>query len=604
VHPIVGEAIAGELPDSRRAALHREAAWALSSEGAPADRVAAHLLSTEPYGERWVVEALRAAGRVALAQGASEAAVSYSRRALAEPPDPGLRLEVLVELGRAEALLPSVREFPAFRQALELATGTRRVDIVCELTDALMGVTDFASACVLLEGALADGDGLDPASAQRLVAYLIAAGLHDLRRTRPVLARAALQFDRAKRGEVEDPFLLAALATSGALAGRAAQEIAALARRALRDERLWDLWTASAGAAIALTWSDQLDEAARAQDRAIAEAQRRGSAPMFIWSVAYRAYTAWRAGDLEVADDHAQRALELARELGPHQLAPIYDGGLFVERGRARQAVDLLEPLDLSEERSRGWQVLLAQRGQVRVALGDLERGLADLLEADRRMRAAGLQLSVLTDWVPVAALALARLGRLKQARELAARELAEAVAYGAPRRHGIALSTCGTLDPSDQGLAWLADAVRILERSPARLEHARALVNLGAGQRERGERGQARERLTGALDAADRLGAAALAERARFELIASGARPRRSARSGRDSLTPAELRTASMAAQGLTNRQIAQSLFLSTRTVEAQLHEAYAKLAIGSRGQLAEALAAAKWTAGTPNFK
>jgi DNA-binding CsgD family transcriptional regulator len=604
VHPIVGEAIAGELADSRRAALHREAARVLLAEGTLADRVAAHLLSTEPYSEGWVVEALRAAGRAALAQGAPEAAASYLRRALAEPPDPGLRLEVLVELGRAEALLPDVREFPAFREALELATGTRRVDIVCELADALMGATDFPAACVLLEGVLADSGGLDSASTQRLEAYLIAGGVHDLRRTRRVLARAAPQFERAGCGEVEDPFLLTALSTSGALAGRPAGEVAALARRALRDQRLWELWTALAGAAIALAWSDQLEEAARVQDRAIAEAQRRGAAPMFIWSVAYRSYTAWRAGDLEVADDHAERALGLARELGPYQLAPIYDGGVFVERGRARQAADLLEPLDLSEDRSQGWQVLLAQRGQVRVAVGDLERGVADLLEADRRMSAAGLQLSVLTDWVQAATLALTRLGRLREARELASRELGEAVAFGAPRRHGIALSTCGTLDPGDRGLAWLRDAAAVLERSPARLEHARALINLGAGLRERREREQARAPLARALDVAHRLGAATLAERARTELIASGARPRRPAQSGRDSLTPAELRTASMAAQGLTNRQIAEALFVSARTVEAQLHQAYAKLAIGGRAELAEALATANRTTATANFK
>jgi DNA-binding CsgD family transcriptional regulator len=594
VHPIVSEAIAIELAESRRAALHREAARMLLADGAAADRVAAHLLSSEPYGEGWASEALRAAAREALAQGAPEAAVSYLRRAMAEPPPPGSRLEVLLELGGSESMLPNHREFAAFRRALELASDARRrVEIVCELADALMGVTEFGSACELLEGVLADGEALDEASSERLEAYLIAGGVHDLRRTRRVLARAAPQFERAGRGEIEDSFLLTALATSGALAGRPAEQVAALARRALRDRRLWELWTAMAGASIALTWTDQLDEAARVQDSAIAESQRRGSAPMFIWSVAYRSYVAWRAGDLELAEDHAQRALELARELGPYPFVPIYDAGVFVERGRGRQAAELLEPLDLWEERSHGWQVLLAERGQARVAVGDLEDGLVDLLEADRRMAAAGLQLSVLTDWVPAAVLALTQLERTEQARELAERELADALAFGAPRRHGIALSISGTLDPGKHGLARLQDAVSILERSPARLEHARALVNLGAGLRVRGDREQARAPLTAALDTAHRLGAIALAERAHRELIATGARPRRRAQSGRDALTPAELRTARMASQGLTNHQIAQALFVSARTVEAQLHQAYTKLAIRNRAQLRDALTA-----------
>jgi len=97
VHPIVGEAIGAELASSRRAALHREAARVLLAEGAPTDRVAAHLLATEPYGDGWVVDALRAAAGDALSQGAPEAAVAYSRRALVEPPAADARLQVLVE---------------------------------------------------------------------------------------------------------------------------------------------------------------------------------------------------------------------------------------------------------------------------------------------------------------------------------------------------------------------------------------------------------------------------------------------------------------------------------------------------------------------------
>jgi DNA-binding CsgD family transcriptional regulator len=511
---------------------------------------------------------------------------------MAEPPAPESRLEALLELGRAEAMLPNQREFAAFRKALGLATDPRRrAEIVCEFADALMGVADFSSACSLLEDVLSHADGLDRASEQRLQAYVIAGGIHDLRRAPRALARAAPQFEQANRGEIEDPFLLTALATSGALAGRPANQVATLAKRALRDQRLWDLWTAMAGAAIALDWSDQLEEAARVQDRAIAESQRRGSAPMFIWSVAYRSYTAWRAGDAELAEDHAQRALALARELGPYPFVPLYDGGVFVERGRAQQLLDLLEPLDLRGDRSRGWQVLLAQRGQARLATGDLRGGIADLLEADRRMASAGLQLSVLTDWVMPAVVAFAQLGRRDQAQELARRELAAAVAFRAPRRHGIALSTCGTLDSGERGVKQLEEAVAILERSPARLEHARALVNLGAALRERCERARAREALARGLDIAHRLGAVALADRAQAELVASGARPRRRAQSGREALTPAELRTASMAAEGLSNRQIAESLFVSARTIEAQLRQAYSKLAIRSRGELIEAL-------------
>ena len=133
-----------------------------------------------------------------------------------------------------------------------------------------------------------------------------------------------------------------------------------------------------------------------------------------------------------------------------------------------------------------------------------------------------------------------------------------------------------------------------MLAVSDARLEHARALTELGALLRRRGERSAARERLGQALDLAHHCGGLAIAERARQELRIAGARPRRDALRGRDALTPSELRVARMAADGMTNRSIAQALFVTLRTVELHLTSSYAKLGIGSRTELAEALIAA----------
>lgn len=92
-------------------------------------------------------------------------------------------------------------------------------------------------------------------------------------------------------------------------------------------------------------------------------------------------------------------------------------------------------------------------------------------------------------------------------------------------------------------------------------------------------------------MDRAHACGATALAQRAREELRASGARPRRLAVSGVDALTGAERRVADLAAQGLTNRQIAQALVVSQATVETHLRHVFQKLDIGSRKQLAEQL-------------
>jgi DNA-binding CsgD family transcriptional regulator/Tfp pilus assembly protein PilF len=594
VHPIVGEAIAEQLPESRRAAFHRAAARLLLDDDAPADRVAAHLLSADGYGEPWVVDALQRAGRDAVARGAPEAAAAYLRRALAEPPLPERRLDVFLDLGRVEATLPYKRDYPAYRRALELAADAQqRAEIASELAEAWMAVGEFRLAATLVEDLLRDTVALDPALARRLEADLFAAGASTLSVAPRALARAAPQFDRAIREEIDDPMLLTALAYSGAASGRPTRDVAELTRRALSDGRTWGEWLALRAATLTLAWSDQLDDAGRIQDMAIAESQRRGSAPMFMASAITRAHVAFRAGDVALAEDYWQRGFDLAQQRADYPFVLMWMPAILLERGRARHASDLLEELPLVESLLDLWPeiLLLAGRGMVRIALDDLGRGLDDLLGADRRMTAAGLRLSVGADWVPAAVPALVELGRRDQAVRLAEAELADAVRAGAARREGIALSVRGTLDGGEHALVKLRNAVAILGRSPARLEHARALTNLGAGLRAGGRRDEARAPLSQALDIAHRLGATSLADRARRELISTGARPRRAPLSGPEALTAAERRTARMASEGLTNRQIAQALFVSARTVEAQLHQAYRKLRITGRAELAAAL-------------
>jgi DNA-binding CsgD family transcriptional regulator len=595
VHPIVREAVAEQTPQSRRAALHADAARMLLAEGAPADQVAVHLLAAEPYAEGWVVEALRTAARVALAQGAPEAAVSYLRRAVAEPPEAGLRLDVLLELGQAEALQPSVHDFLALRQALGLARGAaQRAGIAAELAWGLSAVTRFSEAAAVLEDALRDAEHLELDQVDHLEALLIGGGIEDLNASRRLLLLAERHFARASRGDVHDPVMLASLALAGAVSGREAGEVAALARLALDDDSLLERGAAYGAATSVLTMSDHLGEAAAAQNAAIRWAQRRGSAPMFVSMSVHRGDSALRVGELEVAEGHLRRAQELGHEVGAGPFALMFLIGVLLERAEVQEASRLVDTVELTEPRLGSWPgvIVLAQRGNVRVARGELEAGAHDLLDAHRRMRTAGVQLSVLVDWAPTAAAALAQLGRGDEARRLLRAELAEASAAGAPRRHGMSLSAAGLLDPGSNGLMRLREAVRILELSPARIEHARALVNLGRGLRDRGERLLARDAVSRGLDIAHRYGAEALAARAREELNATGGRPRRDARTGPSALTPAELRTAHMASGKLTNREIAQALFVSTKTVEAQLSRAYAKLGVEGRGELAAALA------------
>ena len=140
-----------------------------------------------------------------------------------------------------------------------------------------------------------------------------------------------------------------------------------------------------------------------------------------------------------------------------------------------------------------------------------------------------------------------------------------------------------------------------MLAGSPALLERARSLGELGAALRRSGRRADAREPLAEALELAARCGAPPLAARVREELGALGVRPRREWRTGVDALTPGELRVARLAADGHTNREIAQALYVTLKTVEGHLARAYAKLGIAGRVGLADALGEEKTRVATP---
>jgi DNA-binding CsgD family transcriptional regulator len=179
--------------------------------------------------------------------------------------------------------------------------------------------------------------------------------------------------------------------------------------------------------------------------------------------------------------------------------------------------------------------------------------------------------------------------------------ELADVRKFGTLRALGVASRVAGLASGGSMGIALLAESVDALQRSPALLERAKSLVELGAALRRAGQRGAARDPLAEGLFLAARCGARPLAARAREELHTAGARPRRDWRRGVEALTPCELRIAQLAAIGRTNREIAQTLYVTVKTVEGHLARAYAKLGIGRRGELPDALDPEKSRVGTP---
>jgi DNA-binding CsgD family transcriptional regulator len=185
----------------------------------------------------------------------------------------------------------------------------------------------------------------------------------------------------------------------------------------------------------------------------------------------------------------------------------------------------------------------------------------------------------------------LQQLGRRDEALRLAREELEFSRRWGLARTIGVSLRALGLVEGGRSGELLLAEAVELLADSPARLEHARAVVDFGAALRRTNRRSEARGLLREGIELAHRCGAKTLVGRANDELAATGAHRRTMLLRGVDELTASERRVAQMAADDLSNKEIAQALFVTVKTVEQHLGRVYRKLEIKSRKQLPGAL-------------
>jgi DNA-binding CsgD family transcriptional regulator len=194
--------------------------------------------------------------------------------------------------------------------------------------------------------------------------------------------------------------------------------------------------------------------------------------------------------------------------------------------------------------------------------------------------------------WRRYAVEGLLQLGRVEEAIALEEEELVIAKRWGALSTIAACTRTLGNAKGGEEGEALLREAVGIAAESGASIQYARCMVDLGAALRRANKRAEARERLREGAELAYRAGTAALVERANAELAATGARPRKEAVGGVYALTASERRVADLAAQDRSNKEIAQALFVTVKTVEVHLSSVYRKLEITSRAQLPAALA------------
>jgi DNA-binding CsgD family transcriptional regulator len=348
-------------------------------------------------------------------------------------------------------------------------------------------------------------------------------------------------------------------------------------------------------AVVALATCDRIESALRWYDRGLDDARRRGSLTGFTLTSCFRSDAHYRAGHLLDAEADA-RAAVAARGLGEHSvLAPAASAHLvqvLIERGELGEAEACLAAsgVDADARDALFHCGLRFQRGRSRSAQGRPQDGLADLLACGRWLDRWGSLNPSMWPWRSEAALALGALGRREEAQSSAAEEVVLAGSLGQPRTLGMALRAAGLVAGGDEGLELLREASDVLESSPARLEHARAMVDLGGAMRRRGRPRDARQPLREGLDLATRCDATALMRRARQELLAAGGRPRRPRITGAMALTPSERRVAEMAIEGRSNPEIAQALFVSLKTIETHLTRAYDKLDITRRSELVSA--------------
>jgi DNA-binding CsgD family transcriptional regulator len=596
-HPLLGASVHETIPTASRGEMHARAAVLLAELGAPAEEVAAHLLRCEPSGAPGALEVLELAASRASESGAPDSAATYLRRALGEVAEPERRGELVHRLARAEVALRDPASIAHLQEAARLAPDpSRSLDIYVELADVLAIAGQWEAVGEVIDVALAElGEsglpGLYDLEALRAAYWGYDPAMH----ARYVDERPRL-LELARGGtDVDTRQLRWVLAALGSIDQMPTMEVLKLVGPFSRD------WVDRGGgretslvaqAMLALLIVDAHEPGERISV-ALRDAGRSGGSLLpTLGGLGYAASLDAHKGRLDASEVNLTVAFELIREndLSLMALATFLYFCLetIVERHALAEISQLVEALEMPPAfaRTTSGAMVLEVRAAARMNRGERAGAVADLRAAEAIYRpiGAGPRFSA---WRSRLALCLPAEERI-EALELVSEELRLARALEAPRAEGVALRALGLISAGEEGLGHLRESVGVLQPAGAPLELARSLAELGGALRRANSRSAAREELREALALAQRCGAERLEERVVEELKVAGAKPRRHAVSGPESLTPSERRVALLAASGATNREIAQDLFVSLRTVEMHLTNTYRKLGDCTREDLA----------------
>jgi DNA-binding CsgD family transcriptional regulator len=598
VHALVRDAVMALIPPGARSEEHDRAARVLAAAGEPVERVASHLLRTVPQGQASTVQLLLQAADEVRRRGAPEGAAVYLSRARDEPPPVEQRAEVSRMLGNCLAYRLSLDDAERLlREAVTLAQTSEQRAL------AAFSLARFRNACgdpreavdILLAATAATPAERAPMLAAAMEAELVGFARVDLHGRALMMERFTEYGARPDRApEVVD----AQGSLEAVFDGESAEVAVDLAVRALSGDRLPPDKSALWVAVHTLLVADRLDEADQYLERAVEHAADRGMLLPVALTRGYQARVALLRGELRQARAHVELGIEAAP--GRHFALPLLQSTLvhlLIEDGKLDEADAVVASGVLAAGRLPGSSLevwLLDARIRLRLEQDEPAAALADAREFGRIYQVWGAQRLLDVPWRLRAAEALAVLGDAAAAARLVAEHESLAETFGVARHIGLATAAAARLaEPADR-IRLARRAVELLDGTPGRLDLARALEQLAAYEAAANDRRASRNTLRRAAEAALACGASDLAIRLRARLAAGGGRPPRIRVSGVHSLTPSERQVATLAAKRLTNRQIAERLYVTEKTVESHLSRVYRKLQVDSRIQLAAQLATA----------
>jgi DNA-binding CsgD family transcriptional regulator len=592
-HPLVRSAVYGAAPPEELRRVH-DALAEVSDPELAADRRAWHraLAAAEP-DEAVAADLEHSAGR-AERRGGLAAAAAFLERATALTPDPALQAERALA---AAAVSLQAGEFDATQRLLAIAESGSLDGFGRARATLLRGHAALASrygneaAPLLLEAAKQlEPFDLNLARRAYLTAWHAAAAANYLagKSVLPEVCRAVcalppLPPDPDPLDLVIEGFAL--LVTDGhagamPILRRAANEVL---RLPVEDVVRWGAHVGGVGLAM---WADESVAVFERQARIVREAGALGELPVHLQALALD--RSWR-GDLAGARQLVAEAESIATSTG-NQIPPFALLRILSLQGREAEASPLIEAvIQESTPRGQGNAVITAFW-----AAAVLYNGLGryeDAAAASREVVTKSIY-PVLTMWALFELIeASLRVGDTKVASDALDQLTATTQPAGSGFARGIEARCRALVADGDDAEASYLEAIEQLDRAGIRTELARAHLVFGEWLRREGRLGEARVRLRAAEKMFAEIGMAGFAERARGELAAGGAKPRKRPVEAHEDLTPQEEQIARLARDGLTNAQIGAQLFLSSRTIEWHLHKVFGKLGIDSRTGLPAAL-------------